>query len=189
MPLQSNASVLTDNDFLHQAANCAKALVAEFYDTCDSVAHSVCFTHCIISTFSTSITTFCNGFTFQNSSQSKLILIPFHCIEYCVYFSNRCSSGRQSSYILVSFLPERWMNSVTFCRTHILPTAPWGGSWWQLISGRKKYNSKRGKIQGTHFATWIKRLTVGLAGWQVISEPFSQQGGLDAIQSDTAALS
>ena len=107
VPLQSNASVLTDNDFLHQAAHCAKALVAEFYDTCDSVAHSVCFTHCIISTFSISIATFCNGFTFQNSSQSKLILIPFHCIEYCVYFSNRCSSDRQSCYILMSFLPER----------------------------------------------------------------------------------
>ena len=150
------------------------------------VNHSVCFTHCIISKFSTSITTFCNGFSFQNSSQSKLILIPYYCIEYCVYFSYRRSSSRQSCYILVSFLPERWMNSVTFCRTHILPTAPRGGSWWQLISGRKKYNSKRGKI---HFATWIKRLTVGLAGWQVIWEPLSQQGGLDAIQSDTPALS
>ena len=108
---------LSDNDFLHQAANCAKALVAEFYDTCDSVAHSVCFTHCIISTFSTSITTFYSGFTFQNSSQSKLILIPFHCIEYCVYFSNRCSSGRQSSYILVGVFFAGTVNE--FC--HILP--------------------------------------------------------------------
>ena len=137
---------LSDNDFLHQAANCAKALVAEFYDTCDSVAHSVCFTHCIISTFSTSITTFCNGFTIQNSSQSKLILIPFHCIEYCVFFPTAvavvvspptfwCLFCRNGEWILSHFAAH------IFCQRH--NEAALDGNWYQVarntIQREEKY--------------------------------------------------